>query len=278
MSDFVRQLGWRTGAAFQNHDFHTVVGAGIPGYYNALEAFPSAFQDVVEDQVMDYRSMGGAYVSTSSCTGNATGTLLEYEKRRKTGVPVNISRLGVYALGRKKRGWLAEDRGAVISDCFEQLAVYGCCLESFHPFRPEYLFRDLDTYAYAQAARHRIQNVRQVRRDEVQATIAGGQLVVVGLNISAQVWFTEARSTGFARLVTPSELDDGGHALCVAGYDNEGRLSQWTGGKRSIFGPNSWGTTWAKNSPIRPGWWMADADYLLDPKLSSDFMTATLAN
>lgn len=274
--DFVRQLGWKTGAAFQNHDWHTPVAA-TQAYYNAVELFPWAFQDTVEDQVMDYRAAGGAYVSTSSCTGNASGTLLEYEKRKKTRQPINISRLGVYALGRKKRGWLGQDQGAVISDCFEQLAVYGCCLESFHPFRPEFLFKDLDVYAYAQAARHRITNVRQVRRDDVQATLNSGQLVVVGLNISQKVWFQEARQTGFARLVTPSELDGGGHALCVAGYDFEGRLAQWTGGVPVIFGPNSWGPGWGSKSPIRPGWWIADARYLTDPKLSGDFMTATLA-
>lgn len=278
---FIRRLGWVPDIPNPEHEYH-LVGASapaLPGYYNARAVHPEGFQLVVEDQVMDYRSTGGGYVSTSSCTGNACSVLLEYEVRTRRKVAVNISRMATYALARKRRGWLGQDQGAVISDCFQQLASVGSCLESFHPFRPEYLYKDLDVYAYAQCARHRLTDIQRVRREDVKAVLAAGQLVVGGLSVCGKIWFQEARNNGgYVRLPVKGQdsMDGGGHAVCFTGFDQEGRYKQVTGGRPVIMFDNSWGTSWASNSPYHQGCGMFDEGYLFDDRLSDDFWTGKL--
>lgn len=277
--DFVRKLGWIPDIPNPEHDYQIVGSAVRPTYYNAREVHPSAFQPIVEDQVMDYRATGGGYASTSSCTGNACSVLIEYELRVNRGDPVNVSRLATYALARKRRNWLNQDSGAVISDCFEQLASIGTCLESFHPFRPEYLFRDLDAYAYAQCARHRLTDIRRVRREDVLNVLAAGQLVVGGLSVCGKIWFQEARTNGgYVRLPVKGQdsMDSGGHAICFTGFDQEGRFKAVTGGRPVVLFDNSWGPNWAPNSPYHPGCGMFDEGYLYDSRLSDDFWTGRL--
>jgi C1A family cysteine protease len=211
--------------------------------------YPQCFQQQVEDQL-----------STSSCVGNSVVAGLEFAWAKAKGKLLNFSRMGVYALARKKIGWLDRDVGCFIRDAASQVASIGICLESFHPFRVANLFKDLDQYAYAQCARHRITNIRSVKREDIDDVIASHRPVVGGFTVYQECVFgEEAQRTGYIRLPRQGDTFGGGHAVLITEYDQV---------KGVVGGPNSWGRDWGQE-----GWFTLPMDYINNPKLSDDFWT-----
>jgi len=64
-------------------------------------------------------------------------------------------------------------------------------------------------------------------------------------------WFTEpVRSTGDIRMPLPADKVEGGHAMCMVGYEDDPSVPG--GGYFMIR--NSWDTTWASKSAVAPGY------------------------
>jgi C1A family cysteine protease len=242
-------LGWLPEHPDPNDvPYQAVLSASsIPNRTQLRELYPQCFQPIVHDQL-----------TSSSCVGQAVNFALEFSWAKAHNKYLDFSPLGIYALARKKRGWLNKDIGSFIRDAAYQVAAIGICLNSFHPFRMSDLYKDLDAHAYAQCARHRITNVRRLERKDVVEAIANHLPVVGGLTVFRQCFFgEEAQRTGYVRLPRTSDTFGGGHALFACGYD-------LTTGR--IRGPNSWGSRWGNQ-----GWWEADLDYVYNPQLSDDW-------
>jgi C1A family cysteine protease len=172
--------------------------------------------------------------------------------------------MGVYALARKRIGWLNRDSGCFIRDAAYQISNIGICLESFHPFKMDYLYRDLDLAAVEQCGRHKITNIRRVDRTDFEQVLADHKMVVGGITVYQECVFgEEAQRTGHIRLPRKSDTFGGGHALAFAGYDHKTGL---------VTGPNSWGNDWGDN-----GWFSLSLDYIKNSSLSDDFWTFDVA-
>ena len=64
-------------------------------------------------------------------------------------------------------------------------------------------------------------------------------------------WFTEpVRTNGDIRMPLPTEKVEGGHAMCMVGYEDD---TDVPGGGYFIV-RNSWGTGWAANNAAKPGY------------------------
>jgi C1A family cysteine protease len=75
---------------------------------------------------------------------------------------------------------------------------------------------------------------------------------------------------GFVSMPLPTSLLRGGHAMCIAGYDwDEG----FAGGGYFIL-RNSWGATWAPESPLAPGY--GALPFLYVEKYAWEAFTATV--
>jgi hypothetical protein len=248
-------LGWIPDHPdFNDQKYERVLSASnVPNRTHLRELYPSCFQPIVHDQK-----------TSSACVGFATNFALEFSWAKTYGKYLNFSPLGIYTLARKKRGWLNKDIGSFIRDAAYQVASVGICLDSFHPFGMDKLFKDLDQHAYAQAGRHRITNVRRLERGDVVEAIANHLPVVGGLTVYKECFFgEEAQRTGFVRLPRKGDVFGGGHALFACWYDlATGRFG----------GPNSWSRFWGDD-----GWWSAPLDYVHDPAQSDDWWSFDVA-
>ena len=236
-------------------DDDRVFAAGAGSTLSAISfraLYPECFQLVVQDQGQ-----------TSSCVGQALATAMEFSWARKYLKLLNFSPMGIYALARKKRGWLSQDRGCYIRDAAEQMRDIGICLDSFHQFNLANLHKDLDQTAYEQCSRHRIQYMERLDRSNVLEVLSDSRPVVGGITVYRECVFgEEAQRTGLIRTPRSGDILDGGHALCFTGFDiATGRLE----------GINSWGPRWGDH-----GWFSLPMEYLDNPTWSSDFWTLRL--
>jgi C1A family cysteine protease len=64
-------------------------------------------------------------------------------------------------------------------------------------------------------------------------------------------WFTEpVRSSGDLRMPLATDHVEGGHAMCIVGYEDDASVP---GGGFFVV-RNSWGVTWANSSTVEPGY------------------------
>ncbi len=238
--------------------------ASIPSKVDLLAKFPSSWRSRTEDQ---------GY--TSSCVGQAAGTLIEFLHQRQTGRFAEFSHSMCYWNARKMRNWTDRDEGSYIRDCFSSLGVHGVCLEAFHPFWNELgldvsassVFQAPDKHAVAQAKRHKLVNPRRLDRGQVFDALASDRPVVFGFKVYQHAVFSEeVRKTGIIPSPKKSSDPKGGHAVVIAGYDQS---------RGVIWGPNSWGhDTWGYRNSRKQGWYEMDMDYVFNSQISSDFWTA----
>jgi len=86
--------------------------------------------------------------------------------------------------------------------------------------------------------------------DALRRALAGGSPVAFSVPVYTS-WFTEpTHSSGDVRLPLPGEKKEGGHAMCMVGYQTDENVP---GGGYFIV-RNSWGTDWAGDSPVAAGY------------------------
>ncbi len=86
--------------------------------------------------------------------------------------------------------------------------------------------------------------------DTLRQVLANGSPVAFSVPVYT-TWFTEpTHSSGDVRMPLPGEKKEGGHAMCMVGYQTDEAVP---GGGYFIV-RNSWGTDWACNSAVAPGY------------------------
>ena len=86
--------------------------------------------------------------------------------------------------------------------------------------------------------------------DALRLKLAGGSPVAFAVPVYTS-WFAEpTHSTGDVHLPLPGETLEGGHALCMVGYQSDASVP----GGGYFLVRNSWGTGYASQSPVAPGY------------------------
>lgn len=86
--------------------------------------------------------------------------------------------------------------------------------------------------------------------DGLRRVLVNGSPVAFSVPVYTH-WFTEpTHSTGDVRLPLPGEKVEGGHAMCMVGYQVDANVP----GGGYFMVRNSWGTGWASQSAVAPGY------------------------
>jgi C1A family cysteine protease len=189
-----------------------------------------------------------------SCTAHAADGLVEYFERRAFGNYIDLSRRFVYKVTREMLGWTG-DTGATIRATMGTLALFGAPPEKYWTYDITQFDAEPTALLYALAANFKAVTYYRLDPpgtalptllDRIKQWVANGFPPMFGFTVYNSI--TQAGQTG--RIPFPATGDKvvGGHAIVVAGYDDNMRIRNTTPGATETTGAlmirNSWGTNW----------------------------------
>lgn len=180
---------------------------------------------------------------------------------------VQVSRLFQYYATRKIEGTTSEDSGATIRDTIQAGVLYGVADESVYPYDINKFAQNPPAGVWSAAASHKVTSYHAIADGDLasmKAALASGTLV--GFGFSVYDAFLSQTMAKQAMLCRPgaSESLQGGHAVCLVGYDDNKVMPD--GSKGAFLVRNSWGASWG----LQGYFWMA-YNYVSDANLASDF-------
>jgi C1A family cysteine protease len=184
-----------------------------------------------------------------SCTANAGVGLLEYYEKRAFGHYVDASRLFLYKATRNLLGWTG-DHGAFLRTTMQAMVLFGVPEEKYWPYDPAKFDEEPSAFLYSFAANYKsLQYYRldppgtpnQTLLDNVRKMVAAGLPSMFGFTVYSSI--SEAEATGDIPFPTSRDTRQGGHAVVVAGYDDNRPMGPYKG---ALLIRNSWGSGWGE--------------------------------
>lgn len=199
-----------------------------------------------------------------SCTANAIGAAVEFDRLKQKLPDFVPSRLFIYYNERVIEGTVSSDSGAQIRDGIKSVASQGACPEPEWPYDISKFTEKPPERAYADAALDRaisyqslVQNLNQMK-----GCLASGYPFVFGFTVYESFEEPEVARSGHAPMPAPGERAIGGHAVMAVGYEE---ANQW------FVVRNSWGDRWGL-----AGYFTMPYTYLIHFGLASDLWTIRL--
>lgn len=205
-----------------------------------------------------------------SCTANAIGGAIEFDRLKQKLRPFMPSRLFIYYNERVMENTVNEDSGAMIRDGIKSVAKQGVCSEKNWPYDPtpfppnSRLTLKPTPPCYREALKHTAVQYQRISRNlsQMKGCLASGYPFVLGFTVYQSFESDEVAQTGKMPMPSPRESVVGGHAVMAVGYDDA---------EDCFRVRNSWGTKWGLK-----GYFTMPYAYLLDENLSDDFWQITL--
>ncbi len=194
-----------------------------------------------------------------SCTANAIGGAIEFDRLKQRLKDFTPSRLFIYYNERAMEGTIASDSGAAIRDGVKSVSKQGDCPEGDWPYDIARFATKPPPRCYTVARRHRTVSYQRIEHvvSEMKGCLAEGYPFVFGISIYAN--FPMQTTSGAIPMPGNAPGTNEGHAMMTVGYDDA---------KRVFFVRNSWGTLWGKK-----GYGTIPYEYLQNADLSDDFWT-----
>jgi C1A family cysteine protease len=199
-----------------------------------------------------------------SCTANAIGGAIEFDRMKQKLSVFVPSRLFIYYNERVIEGTVRSDSGAMLRDGIKSVASLGVCPEPEWPYRVAKFATKPPVRAYNDAKFDRAVSYQSLVQDinQMKGCLASGYPFVFGFTVYQSFESPAVARTGHAPMPGWAERPVGGHAVMAVGYDD---ASQW------FLVRNSWGAKWGMK-----GYFTLPYSYLIQPGLSSDFWTIRL--
>jgi C1A family cysteine protease len=199
-----------------------------------------------------------------SCTANAIGGAIEFDRLKQKLPDFVPSRLFIYYNERVIEGTVNIDSGAQIRDGIKSVASLGVCPESDWPYDIANFAKKPSAKAYSDAVTDRAVSYQSLVPDlnQMKGCLASGYPFVLGFTVYESFESAAVAQTGHAPMPAPGERAIGGHAVMAVGYED---AHQW------FVARNSWGSGWGM-----AGYFTMPYAYLIQPGLSSDFWTIRL--
>jgi C1A family cysteine protease len=192
-----------------------------------------------------------------SCTANAIGAAMEYERDRQGGSDFMPSRLFIYYNERAVEGTVGSDSGAQIRDGIKVVNANGVCPETMWPY-------DISTFTIKPPKRCYVAAHTDVAVQyeaiqtlgDLKNAIAAQLAVVFGFTVYESFESQAVAQTGNIPMPQKGEKTVGGHAVLAVGYsDQDGH----------VIVRNSWGSTWGA-----AGYFYMPYEYMTGPGAPSD--------
>ena len=196
-----------------------------------------------------------------SCTANAIGGAIEFDRLLQKLPDFVPSRLFIYYNERVIEGTVSSDSGAQIRDGIKTVASQGVCPEPDWPYDIAKFSQKPSAKAYSDAVTDRAISYQSLVQDlnQMKGCLASGYPFVFGFTVYESFETAAVARSGHAPMPGSGERVIGGHAVMAVGYDD---ASQW------FLVRNSWGTGWGL-----AGYFTLPYSYLIQPGLSSDLWT-----
>jgi C1A family cysteine protease len=199
-----------------------------------------------------------------SCTANAIGAAVEFD-RMKQGLPDFVpSRLFIYWNERNMEGTVDSDSGAQIRDGIKSVAKDGVCPETDWPYDIGSFTEKPSEQAYCDAKLDRAVSYQRLTQNltQMKGCLASGFPFVFGFTVYESFESDQVATSGHAPMPAPGEQSIGGHAVTAVGYDD---TNQW------LTVRNSWGDGWGMH-----GYFTLPYAYVTQSSLAADFWTIRL--
>lgn len=174
----------------------------------------------------------------------------------ETSLTGDLSEQYLYWNCKERDGYPGE--GTWIHIAMQALSEDGICVESVWPYNPTPVAGNEGQgpppgEAQAAASSFRIDEQTQLSArsvDMIRSSLADDLVVAFAVPVYTY-WYTQpVRSTGDVRMPLSTENSVGGHAMCIVGYENDASVP----GGGYFLVRNSWGTGWAEDSTLAPGY------------------------
>jgi len=196
-----------------------------------------------------------------SCTANAIGGAIEFDRLKQKLTDFVPSRLFIYYNERVIEGTVHSDSGAQIRDGIKSVASQGVCPEPEWPYVIARFAQKPPAKAYKDAATDRAVSYQSLIQElnQMKGCLASGYPFVFGFTVYESFEDAAVAKSGHAPMPAPSERTIGGHAVMAVGYED---AHQW------FLVRNSWGPKWGL-----AGYFTLPYAYLIQSGLASDFWT-----
>lgn len=189
-----------------------------------------------------------------SCTANAAAGIIEYFQRRSFGKHVDASRLFIYKATRALMG-VTGDTGAFLRTTMQSLVLFGAPPEEYWPYDIEAFEEEPSAFHYSFAQDY--QAIQYYRLDpprtptdellnRIKTNLSAGLPAMFGFSVFSS--YQQARDDGAIPYPQPGDRKVGGHAVVVAGFDDQKQIRHAKPGSEATAGAflirNSWGTAW----------------------------------
>ena len=235
----------------------------LPDERDHLYAAPPAFLSALPPFI-DLRAQCPAVYDQGmlgSCTANAIGGAIEFDRLKQSLADFVPSRLFIYYNERLIEGTADIDSGAMIRDGIKSVASQGVCPEPEWPYVISKFTDKPSAKAYEDAKSDRAVSYQSLVQDlnQMRGCLASGYPFIYGFTVYESFESPAVAQTGHVPMPGPSERAVGGHAVLAVGYDDA---------SQTFLVRNSWGAGWGM-----AGYFAMPYTYLIQPGLADDLWT-----
>jgi C1A family cysteine protease len=235
----------------------------LPDQRDHLYAAPPAFLSALPPFI-DLRAHCPAVYDQGilgSCTANAIGGAIEFDRLKQSLADFLPSRLFIYYNERVIEGTIDTDSGAMIRDGIKSVAGQGVCPEPEWPYDISKFAEKPSAKAYHDAESDRAVSYQSLIQDlnQMRGCLASGYPFIFGFTVYESFESPTVAQTGHAPMPGPGERAVGGHAVLAVGYDDA---------SQTFLVRNSWGADWGM-----AGYFSMPYTYLIQPGLADDLWT-----
>ena len=209
-------------------------------------------------------------LNLNSSTANAVAFCFHYDQIKNYNKSViKPSRLFIYYNERQSLNNQNENENedgnnlnSISVEIFDSINVLynlGVCPECMYIYEEKNFNNKPDVECYKEALNNKliVYNAIDQNLHQLKAALIEGYPVLCGVNIYSNFETDDVKETGNIKLPNDEDNLVGGLAITLVGFDE---------GDKVFIAKNSWGAEWGDN-----GYCYIPYNYILDPKLSSDF-------